>query len=94
MFAVCVTLAITPGQMDAFLPLMQAQARNSLSLEPGCHRFDIASNGDEVFLYELYDDEVAFQTHLATDHFRQFDTGVADLVAAKTVKTYDVLTAS
>lgn len=91
MFVVCVTFTIKEGAMDAFMPLMLAQAENSLALEPECLRFDVCSEGAldrEVFLYEIYASEAAFQAHLASAHFKDFDAAVGDLVAAKAVSTY------
>lgn len=88
MFAVCVTLKIHAGKMDAFLPLMHANAAASLETETGCHRFDVCREQDEVFLYELYTDAASFQTHLETAHFKAFDAETAALVADKQVKTY------
>ena len=38
-----------------------------------------------VFLYEIYRDRAAFDLHLASDHFRQFDQRSRDLVVSKTV---------
>ena len=73
------------------MPLMQTQAKNSLALEPECHQFDVCQDPDDagtVFLYELYSDEAAFKVHLASDHFKQFDADVADLVTAKEVACY------
>ncbi len=89
MFAVCVVFNLVPGRLSDFLPLMQAQARNSLDLEPDCHRFDICSDGaDTVLLYELYSDPSSFLTHLDSAHFKQFDSDVADMVVEKTVQTF------
>ena len=90
MFAVCVTFEIVSGQMEAFLPLMREQARTSLRDEPACHRFDICVDAEAstVFLYELYSDAAAFDTHLGSAHFRNFDAAVAHFIAAKSVRTY------
>lgn len=91
MIAVCVTFDIKPGHLDAFLPLMQAQASNSLRDEPECHYFDVCTNGtqpDRVFLYEVYSDRAAFNVHLASDHFKEFDTAVADMIAEKSVEIF------
>ena len=41
-----------------------------------------------VFLYEVYRDRAAFDLHLASDHFRQFDQRSRDLVIRKTVVAY------
>ena len=88
MHVVCVTFTIHAGRMDDFLPLMRANAATSLAEEPGCHRFDVCVNGDEVFLYELYTDEAAFVAHLGMEHFKAFDAATAAMVADKAVRTY------
>ncbi|MCR8726063.1 putative quinol monooxygenase [Frigidibacter sp. ROC022] len=91
MFAVVVTFQIVPGQMPAFLPLMLANARASLTAEDGCHQFDVATDPerpDEVFLYELYTDKAAFDAHLDSPHFAEFNAGTAAMIAGKTVATY------
>ena len=91
MFAVCVTFEIAPGQMAAFMPLMLANAQASLRDEPGCHQFDVLTDParpDEVGLYELYADAVAFDAHLASPHFKTFDTKITPMIAAKSVQTY------
>lgn len=92
MFAVCVTFTLKLTQFDVFMPLVKAQARNSLDLEPGCHRFDVCAKGDTIFLYELYDDADAFDAHLATTHFKEFDAIVAGMIATKSVETYTDVT--
>lgn len=93
-YAVVVTFQIKPGAMPDFMPLMLANARTSLADEPGCHQFDVATDEgrpDEVFLYEIYTDRAAFDAHLASTHFRAFDVAVADMIASKLVRTYDVV---
>lgn len=95
MFAVCVNLTLKPGKAPDFLPLMFENARMSLRDEPGCHQFDVATdsqNPEMVFLYELYSDNAAFDAHLTSAHFRAFDTATVDLVAEKTVRTWDRVT--
>lgn len=92
MFAVCVSFDIHRQWCDAFLERMREQARTSLDLEPGCLRFDVWSDSDSpttVFLYEIYADAAAFDTHLESAHFKAFDAAVAGMVAAKSVVTYD-----
>ena len=88
MYAVTVTFKIKEGQMDAFMPLMLQNARLSLSREPECHQFDVCTDEDrpnEVFLYELYTDAAAFQTHLDSGHFKSFDGEVSEMIASKAV---------
>ena len=94
MFAVCVTFRIRKEQMQKFMPRMQKQAHDSLTLEPGCQRFDICSQsaaGGTVFLYELYEDSAAFDLHNDSAHFKSFAADVSNWVAGKEVKTFDIV---
>ncbi|MEP3048160.1 MAG: putative quinol monooxygenase [Roseibium sp.] len=94
MFAVVVTFEIKSGMIDDFMPLMINNAQQSLKDEPGCKQFDVCTDPkrpDEVFLYELYDDEAAFQDHLKAQHFLDFDKAVSNMIAVKTVRTYSVV---
>jgi quinol monooxygenase YgiN len=68
--------------------LVDANARASALTEAACRRFDVLepeSRADSVLLYEIYDDRRAFETHLASDHYRRFDEESTDLCASKTV---------
>ena len=75
MFAVLVDFRIDPIHADAFAGRVQQQASDSLRLEQGCHVFDVCRNGrkgEQIFLYEIYEDEAAFDLHLQSDHFQGF----------------------
>ena len=91
MYAVCVSFHIKPGEMGAFLPRMLRQAKESLAKEPNCHQFDVCTSPDspdEVFLYELYTDRAAFDFHLGSSHFLEFDGDVGWLVERKEVRCF------
>jgi len=91
MFAVVVTLTIKQASWERFRPLIDENARLSLSREPGCLRFDICTDRTrpgEVLLYELYNDASAFEHHLQTEHYRAFDAATAEMVESKQVATY------
>lgn len=91
MFAVSVTFKIDEPSLLQFMPLMLRNARTSLANEPGCHRFDVLTDPDrpgDVFLYELYTDQSAFQTHLESPHFKTFDQAVASMILSKDIRTY------
>ena len=47
-----------------------------------------AARPDEVFLYEVYADAVAFDAHLASAHFKAFDRATALMIADKIVRTF------
>jgi quinol monooxygenase YgiN len=92
LYAITVAFELKPGERDRFLELVRANAAASLRDEPGCLRFDVliplAQGRAEVFLYEVYANRVAFDAHLASPHFLQFDTATRDMVAAKTIAEF------
>lgn len=94
MYAVCVTFHVHPDAVAQFLPRMHQQARDSLSKEVGCHQFDVCmdeSNPGKVFLYEIYENQAAFELHSVSDHFLSFASDVADYVVGKEVDTYSTV---
>ena len=91
MYVVCVTFKIKSENIDQFMPLMMANARTSLEQEAQCHQFDVCvdeSDKSTIFLYELYDDEAAFNLHLSAPHFKEFDAAVGDMIADKKVQIF------
>ena len=90
-YAVCVTFLIKEGEVNGFLALVHGNAATSLAVEPACLQFDVLTDParpTEVFLYEIYEDESAFQDHTKTEHFLDFDSNVSEMVVAKSVCTY------
>ncbi len=88
--SLCILVRFTlhPGARPAFLDLVKANAAASVASEPGCTRFDVLEGDepDEVVLYEIYDDDVAFDVHLASAHFKSFDEASSPLVVTKAVQ--------
>ena len=62
-FAVVATYDIAPGQIGAFIPLLKAHRDRCLRDEPGTLRFDILQPEHNLLLYEVYENEEAFQAH-------------------------------
>ena len=65
-----------------FLELCAYDSERSVADEEGCQRFEAVSPIDDpqtIILVEVYDDEAAFDTHLATPHFKVFADGVKEL---------------
>ena len=62
-FAVVATYDIAPEQIDVFLPLLMAHRDRCLRDEQGTLRFDILQPDHNLMLYEVYEDEAAFQAH-------------------------------
>lgn len=93
-FVIMVDFHLRPGTMDAFRGLIDANAIASFAEEPGCQRFDVLvpkGGGDRIMLYEIYDDREAFNAHLRTPHFAQFNQDSAALVMDKMVTEYDLV---
>lgn len=93
MYVVLVKFCVKPEFTDVFTGMVVAQAENSLSKEPGCQRFDVAFDPDNpaaCLLYEIYDNREAFDLHLETDHFKQFDQAVAGGVVSKEVSFWQL----
>lgn len=87
-FAVIVAFTVKPEARAAFTALVRDNARQSITLEPDCQRFDVLEPADratEVWLYEIYVDRAAFDRHLQMPHFQSFDAATRDMVTAKTV---------
>jgi quinol monooxygenase YgiN len=65
-FALIASIEVAPGRRDEFLPLLRAHAARCLKDEPGTLQFDVLlphDGGDKVMLYELYQDQAAFDAH-------------------------------
>ncbi len=95
MLVVTVTFDLKPGSSTRFLPLMLNNARASRELEPGCRQFDVCldpKNPNKVFLYEVYDNDAAFDEHLAAEHFRRFDAEVSTMLESKEVRRFRLAT--
>jgi len=89
MYVVTVNFEIEPGEIDAFVARVRKQATDSVSLEPECHRFEVALSTTEpgqVLLYELYTDEEAFAVHLDSDHFKSFRSDVEGMVRSQALR--------
>lgn len=88
---ITVDFKLKPGTMSAFRQLVDRNAADSCRDEPGCRRFDVLapfSLGERVFLYEIYDSRGAFEAHLKTRHFIEFNRASAAMVLAKRVSEY------
>ena len=93
MYVVTVVFEVEPQFAAAFREAVLKQAANSMNLEPGCSRFDVCfdrARAERFFLYEIYDDRAAFDLHMASDHFADFDRRVAPWTVVKAVETWEL----
>jgi quinol monooxygenase YgiN len=89
MYVVTVEFDIAPEHREEFLIAVKKQAADSLSLEPDCHYFDVCvverAAKEVIYLYELYTDRAAFDVHLQSDHFKNFNEKVTPWTVEKIV---------
>ena len=80
---------VEPAKLERFLELAKADASESVAKEPGCRQFDVTLEQgapNRVVLYEIYDDEAAFDAHLQTPHLATFRDGIEPLVLSRSVR--------
>jgi quinol monooxygenase YgiN len=88
-----VDLDINPADMPKFLELIKENAAAAVK-EPGCREFNVtvlAKDPNHVFLYEVYDNEAALNTHRATDHFKKCAAATANMVTKRDVRGMSVI---
>ena len=86
MYVVIVEFVTHPEHAAAFKQRVIQQARDSLEFEAGCHVFDVCfdpTRENFVLLYEVYTDKAAFDAHLASPHFLDFDATVKPWISDK-----------
>ena len=75
MFVITVVFQVKKESIEDFRKAVMQQARNSLEKEEACHRFDVCfsdARSDCGFLFEVNEDQAAFDKHRETEHFRNF----------------------
>jgi quinol monooxygenase YgiN len=88
-FVVIAEFEVRPEGLERFLELARADAGQSVAREPGCHQFDVTLERgapNRVVLYEVYDDEAAFDAHLQMPHLATFRDGIEPLVLSRNVR--------
>lgn len=91
-FVITVDFYLHVGTLEPFLILIKENAHKSLTEEPGCDRFDVLIEKgapDHIVLYEIYKDRAAFDVHLKSLHFMEFNTASKRYVKDKKVVEYE-----
>ncbi|CAG2154783.1 hypothetical protein LMG26411_04721 [Cupriavidus numazuensis] len=89
-----VCFKVRSEHVDDFRKAILENAHTSLCLEFGCLLFDVCEDvtKQEFFLYEVYASPGAFDEHLASAHFKAFDSVSASWITDKKVTQYTRLT--
>lgn len=84
--ALVVELEIAAGQKEAFIARALEHRDNVRRNEPGCQRFDVVTSDEDdskVFLYEVYVDEAALETHFNTAHMQEYREDTGPMIARR-----------
>ena len=90
MFVLVVNIKIKPENVERFMPLALENARAARK-EPGCKQFDVLvdpQDKTQVMLYEIYNDEKAFEVHQQTAHFKKYLAEAVPLLASRERHVY------
>ena len=84
-FVLAVNIRIKPESVDAFMKGVLENARAARK-EPGCRQFEVLvdpNDRSKAMLFEIYDDESAFEAHQATPHFKKYLAEAVPLLASR-----------
>jgi autoinducer 2-degrading protein len=87
-FVLIVEFQVKPESLAQFDEQIAVNAKASVADESGCRQFDVLRAIDDpcrVVLYEVYDSEDAFKTHLEQAHTKAFLGQVKELVTKQSV---------
>ncbi len=80
-----VNIKVKPENVDRFMAEVLANARAARS-EAGCRQFDVVVAKDDptkVMLYEIYEDDAAFESHQQTAAFKHYLANAVPLLASR-----------
>ena len=80
-----VNIRIKPENVDAFMKLLLENAKAARA-EPGCQQFEVLvdpADKTKVMLFEVYDDQKAFDVHQAGAAFKKYLAEAVPLVASR-----------
>jgi quinol monooxygenase YgiN len=88
-FVIIAEFEVKPGALDRVVALARDDAAQSVAKESGCRQFDVTvdrEGGERVVLYEVYDDQAAFDAHLQMPHLDAFRSGIEPLVGERRIQ--------
>ena len=84
-FVLSVAIRIKPENVDVWIKKALENAAGSRK-EPGCRQFEVLvdpADRAKVMLFEVYDDEKAFEAHQQTPHFKKYLAEAVPLLASR-----------
>ena len=80
-----VNIRIKPGNVEAFMRQVLENGRAARA-EPGCRQFEVLVDPDDrtkLMLFEVYDDQKAFEAHQAGAAFKKYVADAVRLLASR-----------
>ena len=80
-----VNIKIKPENVDSFMQKVLENGKAARS-EPGCRQFDVLVDPDDktsIMLFEVYDDQKAFEEHQARAPFKKYVAEAVPLLASR-----------
>jgi (4S)-4-hydroxy-5-phosphonooxypentane-2,3-dione isomerase len=84
-FVLQVQIKVKPENVESFVKKLQDNAQAARK-EPCCRHFDVLVDPKDrtrMMLYEIYDDERAFEAHQQTTHFKKYLAEAIPLLASR-----------
>jgi len=80
-----VNIKIKPENVDAFMKKVLENGKAARS-EPGCRQFEVLVDPEDntsIMLFEVYDDQKAFEEHQARAPFKKYVAEAVPLLASR-----------
>ena len=90
MFVLVVNIRIKPENVERWMKMALENARAARK-EPGCRHFDVLVDPNDktkVMLYEIYNDDKAFEAHQQTPHFKKYLAEAVPLLVSRERHVY------
>ena len=81
MYIIISPIQIKPENKEQYVKALVDVARESVNTEPGCLRLDViqdANDPNRVWVYEIFKDDAALQTHMKLPFFIEFMDATKD----------------
>ena len=84
-FVLVVSIRIKPENVDRWMKMALENAREARK-ERGCRQFEVLVDPKDrakIMLFEIYDDDKAFEAHQQTPHFKKYLAEAVPLLASR-----------
>ena len=88
-------LEIDPAQLSAYGEALKAEIATSIRVEPGVltlYAVALMDHPNQVRIFETYQDQAAYESHLQTSHFKKYKNDTQGMVKSlKLIETEPIL---